>query len=309
MNYFYLQWNHKRPSVCVFTDKKPNKINIIHEVNIRGHKNIFEKIILCGDISPEFDLYIKEPIYRNRSYLLSHLQKCIRRMKYKKSIQTAKHLLDLDPNYLLRRIPILMFEDVIPHESLSVIVWLMIATSKGFELRNIMIEWILGVIYFLASCSEIDQCKKIDTINETIFKNDYGQINNTFLRSCILRLSYGGMKGDMKMIKYFINLWSERFREEDKINDSKIKLIKRSLVKLNRNEFELCANDFHCNHNLIPEIKKQYELYSEDYIKELIWNYSSRINKRINHERNEDEYKDWLIIKKYVKWLQMDINI
>ena len=86
-------------------------------------------------------------------------------------------------------------------------------------------------------------------------------------------------------------------------------MIKRSLVKLNRNEFELCANDFHCNHNLIPGIKKQYELYSEDYIKELIWNYSSRINKRINHERNEDEYKDWLIIKKYVKWLQMDINI
>ena len=45
MNYFYLQWDHKRPSVCVFTDIKPTKINIIHEVNIRGHKNIFEKTL------------------------------------------------------------------------------------------------------------------------------------------------------------------------------------------------------------------------------------------------------------------------
>ena len=71
----------------------------------------------------------------------------------------------------------------------------------------------------------------------------------------------------------------------------------------------MCANDFHCNHSLIPEIKQQYELYSEDYIQTLIWKYSSRINKRINHKRDEDEYKDWLIIKKYVKWLQSKVKI
>ena len=92
-------------------------------------------------------------------------------------------------------------------------------------------------------------------------------------------------------------------------NFTKLKQARSNLSQLIEKKNSLHLNESQNFKKALPEIKKQYELYSEDYIKELIWNYSSRINKRINHGRNEDEYRDWLIIKKYVKWLQMDINI
>ena len=48
------------------------------------------------------DLYIaNKSNWKSTKFLKSHLQKCIRRKKTKKAIQTAYHLLELDPvNYL-----------------------------------------------------------------------------------------------------------------------------------------------------------------------------------------------------------------
>ncbi len=308
MKYFYLQWTDKRPSQCYFTDQLPESINYHQLINIKGFTDIFETINVCGYFSEDFKPYhCENPVYKNRSYLLSHLQKSIRKMSCDKSVKTAKHLLDINPNYLLRRIPILMFEDVIPHESLSIIVWLMMATSKGFVLKKEMMEWILGVIYFLSTCKFHDEYKKIDTINTELIKINYGILQDTFLRACLIRVAYGGMKGDMKMINYCIELWVKRFKEGKSINNEKIHSIKISIDKLKRNEWDLSAIDFHCNHRLIPDIKQQYELYSEEYIKILIWKYSSRLNKRIQYTKDNEEYKDWLIIKKYVRWLQSNM--
>ena len=72
-------------------------------------------------------------------------------MHHDKSIKIAKHIIDLDISSLLRRLPIIMFEDVIPHSSLPILIWLLIASSKGFEFKTIMIQWLLGVVYFLSS--------------------------------------------------------------------------------------------------------------------------------------------------------------
>ena len=46
----------------------------------------------------------------------------------------------------------------------------------------------------------------------------------------------------------------------------------------------------------------------EEYIKELIWYYSSSCNKRKTFHYDEEEYKDWLIIKKYVRFLQKNMD-
>ena len=48
---------------------------------------------------------------------------------------TGFEWIDLNQQSFLRRLPILMMEDVTIHESVKVIVWLMIAVSKGYELK------------------------------------------------------------------------------------------------------------------------------------------------------------------------------
>ena len=117
------------------------------------------------------------------------------------------------------------------------------------------------------------------------------------------------MKGDMKMINYFIELWSQRFKQNIHLNDSKIQYITHKLDPLLIRNWDLCANDFHCNPNLLKIVKKQYNLYSEDYIQKLICEYSSKKNKRIqNKKQNEEEYKDWKIIQKYVRYQQKNMN-
>jgi len=45
------------------------------------------------------------------------LQKCIRRSLPDPAVRTARHLLELDPVKLLRRIPIIVVEDVAVHVS------------------------------------------------------------------------------------------------------------------------------------------------------------------------------------------------
>jgi len=302
MSIFYLEWVNKRPSLCEFRDLIPEKYNFECKVKIRGCKEVFQDIILYGNINEELENYeFGNSLFTKKIYLVSHLQKCIRKMNHDKSIKTAKHLIDLDLISFLRRLPIIMFEDVVPHKDLPIIIWLMIAVTKGFKIKTYMVQYLLGMIYFLSSCPKHDEYSFKENIDLSIVDND-------FLKSILIRRSYGGMKGDMKMLNYFIELWHERFQKNIFVKNDKIRYINHNLDRLEIKDWYLQANDFHCNHTLIPNIKKQFNLYNEDYIKNLIWNYSSSYNKRITSYYEEEEFKDWLIIKKFVRYLQKNMN-
>lgn len=299
MNIFYLNWINKRPKT-EFIDKLPNNTDLTYKINIKGYNHIFKDIILCGHLKEDNNYEPTCIHYTKKSFLQSHLQKNIRKNNVN-SVKTAKHIIDLDPNILLRRLPIIMFEDVIPHDSINTIIWLMIAVSKGYKLKNYMVEWLLGVVYWLTLCPKHDlydnTYSKITTdINNTSYKD------KTFLKSCIIRLSYGGMKCDMCMIKYFIDYYNY---EDKYINNEKIKFINKNINRLEKKDWDITANDFHCDHKLLNNINKQYPMFNEDYIKHLIWIYSSRKNTRIiENDRIQEEYADWKIIKKYIRYLQ-----
>ena len=86
--YFYLEWINKRPTQIKLLKNKPKKINFENTFKIK------EKIyILCGWINPDFKQYIppSKLVFNKPQYLISHLQKCIRRMETDKSIKTSKH--------------------------------------------------------------------------------------------------------------------------------------------------------------------------------------------------------------------------
>jgi hypothetical protein len=303
MNIFYLDWTNKRP-ISNFIGHIPDNIDFTTSIKIRGHEHTINDTIVCGSIRPDYNYKASCIHYTKKSFLQSHLQKNIRKMNLN-SVKTAKHIIDLDPNILLRRLPIIMFEDVIPHDSINTIIWLMIAVSKGYKLKNYMVEWLLGVVYWLTICKKHDiydnTYPKIFTdINRTSYKD------KTFLKSCVIRLSYGGMKCDMCMIKYFIDYYNN---ENILLNQDKVKFIKLDIARLEHNEWDITANDFHCDHKLLININKQYPMFDIDYIRHLIWTYSSRKNLRIiENDRIDEEYKDWKIIKKFTRYLQKNMN-
>tara|TARA_B100000902_G_scaffold398451_1_gene465260 strand:+ start:2406 stop:3317 length:912 start_codon:yes stop_codon:yes gene_type:complete len=296
--FFYLEWNDKRPiNICIL-ENKPEKVNFIHTYKIKK-----EEYSICGWIKPELLNYYppKEKYYTKVPYLSSHLQKSVRRMKDYIAVKTAKHYIDIDLQSFLRRLPIIMLEDVTIHESIIVIIWLMIANTKGFQIKEVMVKWLLGVVYYLSNEKEKMSYENKDRIEKKWTDDTYDKEIINVLYSLRFRKSYGGMKGDMNMIEYYIHKISDN---KMNIKNDKISHIKLSMEPLLKTEWIYQANDFHCNRYIITLIKKYHSEYSEKEIKELIWNYSSSYNRRVGDERCNKKEEKWDEIKKTVKRMQ-----
>ena len=171
----------------------------------------------------------------------------------------------------------------------------MIANTKGFKVKVNIVKWLLGVIYHLSNCPE-----KIEYSNE-----DIGEIEieneDIILQTLRFRKAYGGMKGDLNMVEYFIhNIQNENI----KINDNKIPIVGIGFDNLHKKEWIIEANDFHCNRYITEHIFKKFPQYEKDYIKKLIWEFSSSINKRTNPKKNKSLEKDWDIISDTVRVFQ-----
>ena len=296
--YFYLEWIDRRPKSIQIQIQKPKYYNF--ETNVIIDKKEYK---ICGNINDNFNIYYPpcKLIYKKDQYLLSHLQKSIRRMDDIKSVKTAKHLIDLNIQSFLRRLPILMMEDVTIHESASIVVWLMIAISKGFKMRYEMIKWLLGIIYYLSN----------ETIKTNYHKNikDKTEWNiddeklNTLLYCLRFRKCYGGMKGDLDMIEYYIYHLSNKNID---YKDNKIPIIKIEMEDLDKKEWIYQANDFHCNRYIISKIQRYFPKLKEEKLKELIWKFSSSLNKRENIIYDKKLQSEWDKIKKVVKHVQKE---
>ena len=295
MMFFHLIWTGKRPGQVIFSDKKPDNCNF--EGSFRIKKETFT---ICGTIHPKMNTYYPPPklIYSKNQYLSSHLQKCIRRMDDVKSVQTAKHFLDLDCSSFLRRLPIIMLEDVTIHESIGVIVWLMIAVTKGFQLKWEMVKWLLGVVYYLSN--EPMKTNYFNTDREEIDLSQQKEDRN-ILYSLRFRKAYGGMKGDMNMIEYYIQ---EIIQKNISVKRDKIQYIKLGMDQLKYSEWVYQANDFHCNRSIPRQVQSHIPNMDEERIRKLIWYFSSSLNKRFTIEYSEKDTEDWEKIRKVVRKVQ-----
>ncbi len=295
--FFYLEWLDKRPNKIELLKDEPQEINFQIPFKIKK-----DKYILCGNINPDFRTYYPPPKleYTKNQYLLSHLQKSVRRMDDIKSVQTAKHLIDLDCTSFLRRLPIIMLEDVTIHESIVVIVWLMIADSKKFPLKIEMMKWLLGVVYYLSNETLKTHYLKEEDEYEWDERNTTDEVN-ILLKTLRFRKAYGGMKGDMQMIEYYLGLI---LRNDIHIQTSKIPLVKPFMSNLSKKDWIYEANDFHCNRYIIDRIQQYYPRYKKEYLKTLIWKFSSSLNKRESVVNDTKQEEDWDIIKGGVKKIQ-----
>jgi hypothetical protein len=295
--YFYLSFTNKfRPDFqAVWLNDRPIKINFMESM---------KDFYLCGyfpDYIDEKKFSLgKEAVYKNIPYLKSHLQKCIRKCDDNRAIQTARHLLKLDANELLRRLPIIMLEDVFLHESFTTILWFMIANKTSFKMQKYMYEWILGVIYVLCKISKKDEY--IATSNN-YSEREISKEELSILYSIEIRWKYGGTEDDILFLQKCKKIWEGRFLKKSvKANSMKIRPICVHMSDMDINDWDLSAIDYHCNNKFIELIAKKFDDINKEDLQKMIWLNSSGVNKRERKEIYMEE--SWNKIKSYVEKTQ-----
>lgn len=249
------------------------------------------------------------------SYLKSLIQKAVRRRKVEHAVSASKELLIWSPTQFLRRFPIIIIEDSILDVDISGVVWLMLATNMGYKLTKKDLDWLLSLVYKVAS-SEIQDPVPNDPNNiRTCF--DLGDIqqfakidekNASAIVSIVLRARYGGTKGDMRMMKRSALIWSERLLSVDQhtwldylTDTNEDNLINSDNIHFEPNYHTLLeATDFHCFPWIATRLSKQFGINVKT-VKKAIWMGNSCIN--VKNTLNQSEK---VVLMECDEWNQLE---
>ena len=289
---FHLDWENK---VATFLHKKPLGVCWEEEFVWKSENRYMLITSTCTTQKPpqnSLDKYSKAMI----PLLKSHLQKTTRRGNSDLAVRTSKHLINLDLNVFLRRWTIILLEDSMIHFKYPVLVWLMIAVSKGFYPCNSILGWILGHVEATV-CYPVQLDYKNYPI-ESVVRLESKSITRlpclelNLVYSLQLRQAYGGMKGDSQMIQDITLSLLDSIDENGNLSKTitenlsfPIHTLDYSTISdLELNEWELAAIDFHVSDiinqwwNLISESDKNK--WTRDDLQSCMWECCGSINHR-----------------------------
>lgn len=290
--YFYYNENNK---YAQFLFKEHSNMVIIGKLNWRQYKN--ELVICCNkelidknkkqQNIDNYSNYLNMNNITNKHIPLikSNLQKCIRRSLIEKSIVSAFTLFCLNPDDLLRRLPIIMLEDTILNYHFINLVWFMCAYSKGFKISEKILSYVIGIVKYLASINirEVISSSENFTINlkELLSTNEKLTTDNINLLWAIqLRKAYGGLRGDVIMLDYYTSIWFERLSTEQYDMEATIKPFELENIRLfDTSIIHLSAVDFHCT-CILKQLHRKYSDIEKEVLKETIWHHRSKINNK-----------------------------
>lgn len=247
--------------------------------------------------------------------LKSNLQKAIRRHENNIALTTTIALIQKDSIELLRRLPIIYIEDVCLLDSYPIIVWLMMA-DKQYKLTNQDICIILTIINDLCNVRAYYNEEDSRKYDNNTFKLSHSYLQKFDHRDCLLSLfyrnQYGGMKGDMIMLKNSIYYYLENPFEIHKACYDFTELQNITSVVEVIHE----AIDFHPFPHLLVQIKNKIKITTnedldEQYIKMCIWFSESGVNiRKRNTIQKSQEFQEtelWKLIKPNLNYLRKRI--
>ena len=290
--------------------KSDNKKCFIYDPE--NYKAFFENIPGLYDVHMTtkigIKLYYRRPAYNkpillpkidckaNVPLLKSNLQKAVRRCQTDIAVKSALAIIQRDPLELLRRLPVIYIEDVCLMDSYPIVVWLMMA-EKEHPLDINDIDILLNIVKNLSECQMYYNDNNDYTRDfELMHKNLQNLENKDAILSVYYRSQYGGMKGDMLMLRNSVYYYSERPSEIGKTVYNCI-----NYAELGGNLDILPeAIDFHPFPYMITNLVKLTNLDNND-IKQYIWFVESGVNIRkpetIEKSREYVEKEYWKIIK------------
>eukprot|EP00884_Botryococcus_braunii_P004615 jgi/Botrbrau1/14154/Bobra.182_3s0094.1 len=153
------------------------------------------------------------------SLLKSALQKNVRLCRPEPAVRCALHLLKGEAAEFLRRFSIIMLEDGILGRSLPLLVWLMMAVSKGFKLGRLHATACLDLVHQVARVPVRDQGPPdglpfLDGI-QFLAAASHPHVTEEgaiLVRCMLIRAAFGGMGGDVDMLRRYASLWLARFQ-------------------------------------------------------------------------------------------------
>jgi hypothetical protein len=231
------------------------------------------------------------------SLLKSNLQKGVRRCNVEISILTSLALLQKDPIEFLRRLPIIYVEDVCVMEHFPIPVWLMMA-DKEYKINNYDIVLLLAIVHDLCLCMQYREHK--NTAGD-YYENESELEHNNCLLALFCRSKYGGMKGDMNMLKNAVHEYLENphyiVKDTWGVFGDAIRIVNNNMDK----ELYILpeAIDFHPFPTMVTFLQKKTGC-TEQEIKEAIWNAESRVNYRKPHAYKDTNNACWNMITPYL---------
>jgi len=286
--YFILDGCHAYTS-----NKKPASIYFSGVVNLKTAEYPIGRKINVVAVKPLEDphLYTAAIPKKNIPVYKSNLQKCVRRGLKDRAIRTTYAMMSTDLCDVLRRIPIIMIEDVLPHPSIVPLVWWMMAATKGYLLSDWEVGWILGIIHMICDIEQYQvknsRCKPKGELEDW---SNLSSLQSDLFWALEFRKAYRGMYCDVEMIEYLQRQWLGRFsnsmqRDSDDLWDMLMEIQVEpidlsSLGVCDKNDLILEAFDQHCFSWIPKKLGAKFPQYTEYEIKGAIWYYRSRINKR-----------------------------
>jgi hypothetical protein len=262
-----------------FKTDPPATYSFHGHVNVRNMHRI--DVYAVHNFKPyKFDTVLDRkhmPVYK------SNLQKCVRRRLHNNAVRTAYAMHSAETDDLLRRLPIIMIEDVVLHPCIVLLVWWMMAWTKGYRLSTVEIKYLLGIVYLLCDIEirETTLDKKTFSAQQT---DDY---RNSMVKALMIRKSYGGMACDANLIDCICNSWHSRgihAPEYDwwtQIWKKPVRhVILRTLDVCDKTDIIIESIDYHCFPWMLDKLCQSHPSISRDQIKSAIWIYSSNVNVR-----------------------------
>lgn len=217
---------------------------------------------------------------KNLSVLKSNLQKCVRRGLVSKAVKSAYSVWCISPMELLRRLPIIIVEDTLPFPGLITLTWYMMAVSKGYVLSDEQVSWILGVVYTITK-----NIKTVQKVYQTcvVEETPKNPTRRDVVWSMVFRRSFGGMKGDIEMLKRLEGYWSSASSSKKwhQVKDIEVDPIDLdSLGSYKKSMYITAAIDQHCFSFIPKKIRELHPEYSIEEITTIVWKCRSSINFR-----------------------------
>lgn len=233
------------------------------------------------------------------SILTSNLQKCIRRQHLQNAIETTITLFNIDPLVLVRRLAIIIVEDVILLENFPYLVFI----TASYPMIKPNLNIILRIVECLVKSKDRDYLPD-DFVVENVSLNSLLDVENgnlddleiSLIYSLYLRSSYGGSQCDVDMLVGYGQLWKERFLGKER-NHWKQYLLKipttldEMIVKTTYDTFNKTLLINECvDYHVFPQMLKDINYYikpnpiSDDRLKKIIWYCRSGINTRGNSD-------------------------
>lgn len=313
---FFIDWSQE-PFTAVWLSEKPKQLTF--ESTVKWKDVNYQVNVCCkGDIAHiqrQYSDTDEMGIQANNSPLFkSLLQKCIRRQLTPLSLKVAKHLINIDIDSFLRRLFVIMLEDVCLHPCATALIWLTSAVTKGYHITNNQVSWLMGLTSHLCQentkfywwterSTNMNMSSFIKKINESTIDSPYKDI----LYSMCFRMSYGGMKPDIDMFWYYIDRWFSLFTTGQTLHYQVFNSIPLDLIKsLTRDELLSIyyGADFHCFPQILSYLSKKFPRLTRDDIKFCIWENSSKTNSRCENDVDPQVLDMWRLIESDVVGMQ-----